>query len=183
MDRKAFLQLAGRSGVGCCALAVLGVVPSRAEEPAPPSPLQHEKTFTDNWLSDLMDTIEGELDEPTRVRLLEGCGRGCYRRHSFKQDIARAGQGSVDKLLEAYRKNFEVWRDGTDVHVRYGAVSKGCYCPVLKTRANDGLHCHCTKATHQAIFEAALGRRPAAEILETVRRGGQTCHFVFHLEA
>jgi len=43
------------------------------------------------------------------------------------------------------------------------------------------LHCECTRATHQTVFEAALGRALPVEILETVRRGGTTCHFLVHL--
>ena len=69
------------------------------------------------------------------------------------------------------------------MHIRYGEVSKQCYCPVVKTRApkDDDLHCECTRSTHQSIFETALGRPVRVEVLETLRRGGKTCHFLAHL--
>ena len=41
-------------------------------------------------------------------------GADAFRRFQFKQDIAAKGKGSVDKLIEAYKSNFEVWRDGDD---------------------------------------------------------------------
>ncbi len=65
------------------------------------------------------------------------------------------------------------------VHVRYGEVSSRCYCPVVQERpgTTNDLHCECTRATHQSIFETALGRPVEVEILETLRRGGRTCHF------
>jgi hypothetical protein len=139
--------------------------------------LKHEKAFLEGWLSDLLDAIQSELDEPACIRLMAGCGRGCYRRHAFKQQLAAQGQGSLERLVAALQNNFEAWQAEDGVHIRYGETSSRCYCPVLPDR-DDGLHCQCTRATHQAIFEAALGRPVQVDILETLRRGGKTCHFV-----
>jgi hypothetical protein len=142
--------------------------------------IQQEKAFIEGWLSDLLDTMQTELDEPTRIRLMAGCGRGCFVRHAFKQELAAQGQGSLEKLLSALQNNFEAWQAEDGVHIRYGETSARCYCPVLPGRAGspNELHCHCTRATHQAIFEAALGHPVQVEILETLRRGGKTCHFL-----
>ena len=62
-------------------------------------------------------------------------------------------------------------------------TSKRCYCPVVRDRPAkpSDLHCECTRATHQSIFEAALGRPVPVEVVETLRRGGKTCHFVARL--
>jgi len=160
--------------LGCCALALFEEAPSAAGR---------EKQFVTNWLTDLFETMEAELDEATRVKLMAGCGRGCFRRHAFKQDIARLGKGSVERLVTAYRKNFQVWQEPGRVHVRYGAVNRQCYCPAAKyhpVRPND-LHCECTRATHQAVFETALERPVLVEIVESLRRGGKTCHFIAHV--
>jgi hypothetical protein len=54
------------------------------------------------------------------------------------------------------------------------------YCPAARfhpARPHD-LHCECTRATHQAVFETALERPVKVEIVESLRRGGKTCHFV-----
>ena len=175
MDRKEFFK----GALGCCALVVLDS-PAAAQTTAPPSEADREREFVKNWLTDLFDTIDSELDQPTKVRLMAGCGQGCFRRHQFKQDIARQGKGGLESLLEAYKRNFEVWREGNQVHVRYGAVVKQCYCPAARyhpARPND-IHCECTRATHQAIFETALGHPVRVEIVESLRRGAKTCHFV-----
>ncbi len=142
--------------------------------------LQQKKAFVENWLTDLLDTIDAELDQETKVKLLAGCGQGCFRRHEFKQEIARQGQGSLEKLIEAYKQNFEIWQEEEQVHIRYGEVSPRCYCPAAQGRpARPGdLHCECTRATHQAIFETALGRPVKVEVVESLRRGGKTCHFL-----
>ena len=61
-------------------------------------------------------------------------GRGCYRRHAFKQEIARKGHGRLANLERAYRENFETWIEDGALHIRYGKVSKGCYCPAARNR-------------------------------------------------
>ncbi len=179
MDRKEFLR------VGCCGLVALTGMQVLAETADTPACDDRELKFIQNWVTDLMDTLDAEFDEPSKVKLMAGCGRGCFRRHQFKQDIAAKGKGSVDKLVEAYKANFEIWREADDkVHIRYGAVNKnGCYCPAAKYRPgnpNDP-HCNCTRATHQAIWETALGHPVRIDILQTVRRGDPTCHFLVNL--
>lgn len=203
MDRSLFLKQL--TGAGCCAAMVSTLIQSANAATVTPSLVasgltfmpgaatgdnpdelantKMERDFILNWVSDLMDTMDKVLDEETYIKLIEGCGRGCYNRHQFKKDIAIAGHGDLDKLLAAYKNNFEVWKEDNTVHIRYGEKSPGCYCPVLKNQSykTKGMHCNCTKATHQAIFENALGRPFKVDILESVRRGGQTCHFLVHI--
>ncbi len=188
MDRKEFVQKSLKLGLCSGALVALGGAAESAsetmQEPAGDlARVTQEKEFVQNWLTDLLDTIEAELDRKTAEQLIAGCGRGCYRRHEFKQNIARDGKGDINKLIDAYKRNFEIWRDGDEVHIRYGQVSNRCYCPAANYRPpkpND-LHCECTRATHQTIFETALGRPIRVEVLESLRRGGKTCHFLVHL--
>lgn len=183
MNRKEFIT---RSlGTGCCALMAFKAADTATgtESGSKIDDEDPEKIFVQNWLTDLLDTIESELDEATAIRLIEGCGRGCFRRHQFKQDLAEEGKGDVDRLIEALKKNFEIWREGDEVHIRYGAVSSGCYCPAAKYRPPkpDDLHCECSRSSHQTIWETALGWPFKVDILESVRRGNPTCHFLVHL--
>ena len=185
MDRKEFLQKSFQSSLGCCALLALNreARATTSPRPAEESQAQREKEFIQNWLSDLLQIMDSVLDRETQVRLMEGCGRGCFNRFQFKQDIARQGRDSLENLLDAYKKNFEVWREGERIHIRYGEVSNRCYCPAANyrpARPND-IHCECTRTTHQTIFETALGRPFKVDIAESLRRGGKTCHFVVHL--
>jgi hypothetical protein len=186
MNRKEFMQKSLQSGFGCCALLAVNCTASADDPPKPPednTKLKFEKEFVQNWLTDLLETTDAVLDQPTKVKLMEGCGRGCFRRFQFKQDIANQGKGDLQKLLAAYKKNFEVWQEGDLVHIRYGEVSSHCYCPAAYYRPAKphDLHCECTRTTHQTIFETALGRPFKVDIVESLRRGGKTCHFVVHL--
>lgn len=186
MDRKSFTQK----------LTLLGVCPLVAGELAFTNPsilqdnqtdqlkaLQSQKEFIQNWLSDLLDSMEKNLDRQTQEKIVGNCGVACFKRHSFKTEIATAGKGNLNNLIEAYKKNFEIWKDGNDVHIRYGEVSKQCYCPAANYRQpkENDIHCECTRNTHKAVFETALGRECKVEIAESLRRGGKTCHFIIQL--
>jgi hypothetical protein len=193
MKRSDFLRTSSQFACASCVALVFAPRAVAADAPAsaaPPTPVddalkkaQAENQFINNWLTDLFDTIDAELDRPTQLKLIEGCGRGCFRRHKFKTDIAEAGKGDAEELIAAYRKNFGIRREGDDVHITYGREKNSCFCPAARNRparAND-LHCECTRATHQAVFETALGRPIKVELVETIRRGGQRCHLVAHL--
>jgi hypothetical protein len=142
-----------------------------------------QKEFMENWLTDLLGSIESTVDRETKVKIIEGCGRGCFHRHKFKTDIAAKGAGDLDKLIEAYSNNFEIWKENGKVHIRFGETSNRCYCPVVQNipPKPDDLHCECSRSTHQAIFETALGKPFKTEIVESLRRGGKTCHFIVNL--
>ncbi len=188
LTRADFLRLTRNLACGACLGSLFGRGASGAEPSASAGPdggesLRRAKQsyeFAENWLADFMAELDAEVDAATRVRLFEACGRGCYRRHPFKQAIAAEGRGDLDRLLGAYRRNFNIERVGDVVHIWYG---DHCYCPAAQGRpARRGdLQCECTKATHQAIFEEALGRRPRADIAESIRRGGKTCHIRIYL--
>lgn len=199
MNRSEFVRnsckLLGATATGLLLTKVTsGAAETVAEGPAPAvvdetlrrqlEQAEGTNRFVNNWLTDLFEAIDTTLDQPARTKLLEACGRGCFNRHDFKRDIARKGTGDLDKLIDAYRKNFEIWREGTEyVHIRYGETSPGCYCPAARSRPakpND-VHCECTRMTHQTIFETALGRPFKVDVLESIRRGGKTCHFRVHL--
>jgi hypothetical protein len=191
MNRSEFLRTSAGIACASCLGLIFGPRVSAADAATsapPPTPAdqalkqaQYEYQFVNNWLTDLFAAIDAEVDPAVQLKLMQACGRGCYHRHKFKQDIAAAGQGDPDKLFEAYRRNFRVEREGGLMHIRYG---DHCYCPAARNRParpND-VHCECTRATHQTLIETALGRPVKVELLESVRRGGQTCHLVAHLD-
>jgi hypothetical protein len=187
MDRKEFLQKSFQYGFSCCALMALESTstPLSAEESVEEQlkQVQQQKKFIENWLDDLVDTMEKVLDEPTRIKLMAGTGQGCHRRHKFTQDIVDAGKGDLDKLIEAYKKSFGIKKEGDLVHISYGRGPKGCWCPAANDRPAKphDMHCECTRAKHQHIFETALGRPFKVEIVSSIRRGGENCHFIVHL--
>jgi hypothetical protein len=176
IDRKTFLKTT-LAGAGCClvAAAAPGACADLAAQAS--SPDDADKTFIKNFLSDLLESIDRELPEDLKSKVVGGCGRACFQRFDFKRQWAIDGKGDADRLIAALQKNFLVERQGQLVHVRYGAISKGCYCPAAKYRApkpND-IHCYCSRATHQAVWETALGRPIRVDLAESVRRVPPSC--------
>jgi hypothetical protein len=186
MNRKLFTQKLALLGV--CPFVIQNLSDSEpvtgiANQDDKMQALQSQKQFVENWLADLLDSIDKNLDRKTQEKIVGNCGVACFNRFQFKKDIAINGSGDLDKLIESYRKNFEIWKDGDTVNIRYGEVSKNCYCPAAnyRTPKPDDIHCECTRNTHKAIFETALGRTFKVDIAESLRRGGKTCHFIVHL--
>ncbi len=183
MERREYLkQLAQYGGcIACLPLRQLDTGTTDAQEQNDDhNRLKGEKEFVQNWLTDLMDAIDRELDDASKQKLMARTGKGCFDRHAFKQEIAAKGKGNLEALIEAYKQNFEIWKEGEKIHIRYGKAPKGCFCPAARSRppkTND-LHCDCTRNTHKTIFETALGREVKVTLLETQRRGGKTCHLL-----
>jgi hypothetical protein len=183
MDRKTFAQKLALLGV--CPFVAQKLFADNTQTAAKPQDddiniVKSQKEFIQNWLADLLESMDKNLDRATKEKLVAFCGVQCFNRHQFKKDIAINSNGSLDKLIENYSKNFEIWKEGNNVHIRYGEVSNQCYCPAANYRKpgpND-IHCECTRNTHKAIFESALGRPVRVEVAESLRRGGKTCHFV-----
>lgn len=186
MDRKSFTQKLALLGV--CPFVIQNLsgsglpnIPQEQDEKL--KAIQVQKQFVENWLADLLESMDKNLDRETQEKIVGNCGVACFNRFQFKKDIAINGSGDLDRLIESYKKNFEIWKEGETVHIRYGEVSKNCYCPAANYRAlkpND-IHCECTRNTHKTIFETALGKPFRVEILESLRRGGKTCHFIVYL--
>jgi hypothetical protein len=183
MDRKSFTQKLALMGVCPFIIRQMSANPVDLADPPQDDALkvvQSQKQFIENWLADLLDSMDKNLDRETREKVVGQCGVGCYNRHQFKKDIALTSNGNLDKLIENYSRNFEVWKEGSTVHIRYGEISKQCYCPAANYRTpkpND-IHCECTRNTHKTIFETALGKPVQVEVAKSLRRGGKTCHFV-----
>lgn len=184
MDRKAFLKRALQAGAAT-GVALAGAEKLFAAEENPPakgSPCDCQAAdFTRNWLGDLMDTIETGLDREAQVKLMTGCGRGCFNRHSWKSQLAKDSKGSPEKLIELYKERI-VGPDGAVIQgnraeIRYGG--NRCWCPAAKahTPKPEDLHCECSRAAVQMIWEEALHTPVEVKIVESWRRGGKFCRF------
>ncbi len=186
MDRKSF---AGKLALlGVCPFVINNLTQTESfagirDQDEKMKALQSQKQFIENWLSDLLESMEKNIDRDMQEKIVGECGVACFNRFQFKKDIAMNSGGDLEKLIENYRKNFEIWQDGDNVHIRYGEISKQCYCPAAnyRTPKPDDIHCECTRNTHKAVFEAALKKEFNVEIVETLRRGGKTCHFIVYL--
>ena len=87
MDRKTFIARSLGAVVAALALPAAGGGAEDAPCATRLEGAEAESAFVNNGLDDLFDGIEAEPDDRMKVRLLEACGRGCYQRHAFKQEL------------------------------------------------------------------------------------------------
>jgi predicted hydrocarbon binding protein len=129
------------------------------------------------WIVSLMDSLDALVDEKTRVRVLENCGRNCIPRSFVKRaKTCKEGARNNDEFLERLSK---VWRhlqrDGDKVYVVY----EKCYCPLVKAYPDklSPTFCNCSRGWVKELFESVL-EKPVNVVLEkSIKQGNDICKF------
>lgn len=196
MNRKEFLVRTTTIG-GCCAMAMLaGALPLASEdkpcgESAKLDPrfstCEHRVDQGQKVITRIMSQLDAQLDQPTREKIMESCGRLCHdgaNPSAKKTPTAEEAKGFLDYM----HKHFEVREvgDETVVYFKYTQnprglkVSEGyCLCPIFEVPPKDvsPTYCHCSVGYVTAIFEQGLGKASKVELTNSVLRGGKSCDF------
>jgi hypothetical protein len=172
MKRKHFVQLAG-------ALVTLGAGKSSSQEPSAQAAERWQKMHQ-AWISSLMESLDTNVDEPTRARLMLAQGRACARRSMVK--TAQACKGDMDKLVATMAKHVgqdNCRREGNVVHLRYPK----CYCPIVAAGPErlSRTWCECSRGWVHEVFETVAGKPLEVELTHSVKRGDYDCRFVIRL--
>ena len=61
-----------------------------------------QKDFTQRWVKNLIESIDVHLDEETKIRLMESCGRACAREGPAR--VAKECQGNLDDWVATLGK-------------------------------------------------------------------------------
>jgi len=138
------------------------------------------------WLGTLMDGLATEVDEKTRGRLMERCGRACARYHrSIERAQAHQREArDLDGLLAGLNQE-DLWcgewvREGDTIY----SICAACGCPLVRAGFVEPspAFCECSRAWVQAVFEAILERPPMVELRQAIGRGDAVCEFVVGLD-
>ena len=128
-----------------------------------------------------MNGLDSEVDQRTRVRILENCGRSCISRGFIKRvQACNKRARNMDEFLDNLS---EIWshlhRDGDKIHVVY----EKCYCPLV--RAYPGrlsrTFCNCSRGWIKELFESALQRPVPVRLEKSIRQGDNICRFEVRL--
>jgi len=122
--------------------------------------------------------LDEQVDEETRVRLLEQCGRRCQT-----QSLVKKARGiyerskSVDEfLIEFGRVYRHLHREGDNVYIVYPR----CYCTFVNRMPRGRVSatwCNCSRGWAKALFEGALGRPIEVVTEQTIIKGDKQCRF------
>jgi predicted hydrocarbon binding protein len=132
---------------------------------------------THKWVQCLIDNLDSAVDEDTRVKVLENCGRKCTPRTLIKK--AEAAQKYSKDKNEFLDRLSKVWkhlqREGDDVYVVY----EKCYCPLVRgiTSSLSSTWCNCSRGWIKELFESALHEPVDAELQKSIIKGDDVCRF------
>jgi len=140
-----------------------------------------QKAFTEGWIKHLVDSIDEHLDDELKIELMESCGRACAR--DGPVHVANECQGNLGRWLATLRK----WHGGQEYVQQDGDVIRltctGCLCPAAKD-IPEGLsdtYCYCSRGWMKETFGAVMGRPVAVELIQSIKRGAETCEFAITL--
>ena len=148
------------------------------------------------WVRGAMDRLDSTVDEQTRVRIMESCGRNCAFVNNRVIEAAkqrRKKSKDIDSFLDAeQRKPMKGTRLSREENILYQsyvpqsfAPPMRCYCSLLRGLPKDtsvsSTYCHCSKAFVQKLWEGVLGRPVKVDLLQSVVSGGSECTFAIHL--
>lgn len=179
MDRKEFLKCACGFGIGSGA----ALIASEADAARAAAPTEEAQTMTQrekfahDWVRTLMTNMDTQLDESSRVALMEASGRACARRGAVKAALDCGGD--LERLLSTLRKwvgEDKVIRNGKQVRLTYGK----CLCPIVQSgseRLSD-TYCNCSRGWVREMFETVCGKPVDVQLKESIKRGGKACRFI-----
>jgi hypothetical protein len=124
----------------------------------------------------VLKNLDSGVDESTRVRFMESCGRDCVRRGATR--MAESFKGNADGMImrlsgDPGRDN--VRREGNLVTIHYPE----CYCrmvSMIKDKPSD-TGCHCSRGWALEIFGIAAGKSVEVNLTQSIKRGDPVCRF------
>lgn len=132
----------------------------------------------EKWLICMIDGLNEYVDEETRAKLLEQCGRQCQSQSFVKKarSIYKKSK-NLDEFLDKFRKVYEhLHREGDNVYIIYPK----CYCPNVNKIPPGKLsatYCNCSRGWAKELFEGALGRPVEVVMEKSIVKGDDQCKF------
>lgn len=150
------------------------------------------------WIKDLMEHIDAVLDQETKIKLMQACGRSCFI-HTFgvadENEPAPEERERYLQLLES--RGFKLRREGDVITFSFNwgrnhqnptglVMSDGyCMCPQVES-GPPGLspsYCYCSTGYVKESFERTLGKPVKVELLDSLKMGGKDCVFKVEVQS
>ncbi len=133
---------------------------------------------TENWIMNLMEGLDNNVEKETIIKVLEQCGRQCQSQSFIKKARAIYEKSKntgdfLDKLGHVYK---HLRREGNKVYIVYPE----CYCSqVNKIHKGklSGTYCNCSRGWAKALFEGATGKPVEVNMEKSIINGDDQCRF------
>jgi len=213
MNRKQFMKHSLRAALGCCGAAFgFGQELRKAEgrsasltddltrriRDGAKSPDWRKMEEAGMKFKAMMDHMDTMLDEETKTKLLNACGRSCFINAFGVADERKPSPEQAEAYLRNLEKSgIEIRRENGAITVfyRWGAkqnpyglsMQEGyCMCPIVESGA-PGMsksYCNCSAGYVKEGLERSTGKTVLrVEVLESILRGGRDCRFKVVIKA
>lgn len=130
------------------------------------------------WIACLIAGLDEYVNEETRVKILEQCGRKCQsQRFINKARSIYQKSRNVDQFLE---KLGEVYKHLHREKDRVFLIYPKCYCSQVNKLSKgklSGTYCNCSRGWAKALFEGALERPVEVVMEQSIANGDRQCKF------
>lgn len=133
---------------------------------------------TENWVMCLMAGLDRHVDEKTRLKVLEQCGRQCQSQGFIKKaKVLFQESKNTDEFLEKLGQAYKhIHREGDKVYIIYPK----CYCSQVNKIPKGKLsatYCNCSRGWVKALFEGATGKPVEVTMENSIIKGDKQCKF------
>jgi hypothetical protein len=200
MKRSQFCKNLLAPGLACsCALGLQAggmfesLLPTQDNPSSKPgeTPCTEKMEFTHKWLKRFFDIMDQQIDEPTRIKLMQSNGAACAKGAYGEFSAAKpATLEEIDGKIALWQKQLgkeNIYRTGNTVFFNYVGNPKGlkisdgyCLCPMLENGpvSLSPTYCQCSVGYVQYMFQKQITFKPVkVELLESLRGGGKACRF------
>ena len=207
MNRKQFFKHSLLAGLGCCG-AALGFAKTTGNPEKPAASLAGDLTRriregakSPDWrkmeeavvkFRAMMDHMDVLIDEETKIKLLNACGRSCFINAFGVASQRKPSPEQAEAYLKALAQGgIEVRREKETVTIFYCwgtkqnpyglSMKEGfCMCPIVESGA-PGMpksYCNCSAGYVKEALERATGKSVIkVDVLESILQGGKDCRF------
>jgi len=141
------------------------------------------KGFLAGWLKTLMDSMEKNLDEKTRLKIFKETGTFCAKAHAtelFKE--IKLKTHDTKELIALLNEKLQ----GTTWEIidkdKLRVVYERCFCPIVGFGLlKSEVQCDCSIGWLKKNLEILFNKDVAVELKESVLRGGSKCEFLIDI--
>jgi len=139
--------------------------------------LFERRRHMDTWVKQLLKSLDENLDEKCRIKIMESCGEQCPFTHLMDEKLLniRDRAANEDEFLKELSRQWRVSIENDEVYV----VFDRCYCPLVNenTEGASKTLCYCTLGNLKKKFRLGLGRDVVVKMEKTILAGDDECRF------
>ncbi len=147
------------------------------------------------WVKEAMERLDKLVDEKTRIRVMEECGRSCAESSETIEIVLakRRKYKTLDRFLEAEKRKLlpgmRLEREGKILFQYYMPQSFSpplrCFCSLFEGfPAGENIsptYCQCSKGFVMKMWESILGKPVKVDVIATSLEGAEECKFKIYL--